>query len=213
MESASYLAAFRPDASSPTTLTETKSHAMSTESSSSPRPAADLQSIGWWIESADDEIYGPVSRATLVRFLSEGVISPNTLVRHSAEFTKCPAMDVPGVREALPAGTSFLPHGDRLEEAWPRRKREQLALAADSIPCVWKNQPAVLVCLRCGAPYCDKYRARPRKSSFTFAGVARDGCITVDRSPGCSTCFCFTWCFSSYRLPWLLGCTRPALSI
>jgi uncharacterized RDD family membrane protein YckC len=141
---------------------------MSTQSPGSERPAADLQSIGWWIESADDEIYGPVSRATLVRFLSEGVISPNTLVRHSAEFTKRPAMDVPGVREALPAGTSFLPHGDRLEEAWPRRKREQLALAEDSIPCVWKNRPAVLVCLRCGAPYCDKYRAKPRKKQFYF---------------------------------------------
>jgi uncharacterized RDD family membrane protein YckC len=141
---------------------------MSTESLSSERPAADLQSIGWWIESADDEIYGPVSRATLVRFLSQGVISPNTLVRHSAEFTKRPAMDVPGVREALPADTSFLRQGDRLPEAWPRRKRERLALAQDSIPCVWKNRPAILVCLRCGAPYCDKYRIRPLKKQFYF---------------------------------------------
>jgi len=121
---------------------------MSTEPLSSQPPAADLQSIGWWIESADDEIYGPASRATLVRFLSEGVISPNTLVRHSTEFNKRPAMDVPGVREALPANASYLPHGDRLGEAWPRRKRDQLALAQDSIPCVWKNRPAVLVCRR-----------------------------------------------------------------
>jgi uncharacterized RDD family membrane protein YckC len=141
---------------------------MSTEPLSSERPAADLQSIGWWIESADDEIYGPASRATLVRFLSEGVISPNTLVRHSTEFNKRPAMDVPGVREALPASTSYLPHGDRLGEAWPRRKRDQLALAQDSLPCVWKNRPAVLVCLRCGAPYCDKYRGRPFKKQFYF---------------------------------------------
>jgi uncharacterized RDD family membrane protein YckC len=141
---------------------------MSTESLSSERPAADLQSIGWWIESTDDEIYGPVSRATLVRFLSQGVISPNTLVRHSAEFTKRPAIDVPGVREALPAETAFLPHGDRLQEAWPRRKREQLALAQDSLPCVWKDRPAVLVCMRCGAPYCEKYRIRPLKKQFYF---------------------------------------------
>ena len=47
-------------------------------------------------------------------------------------------------------------------------QREQLALAEDSIPCVWKNRPAVLVCLRCGGPYCDKYRAKPRKKQFYF---------------------------------------------
>lgn len=141
---------------------------MPTEPLVSERPTADLQSIGWWIESADDEIYGPVSRATLVRFLSQGVISPNTLVRHSVDFKKRPAMDVPGLREALPGDTAFLPHGDRLGEVWPRRKRDQLALAQDSIPCVWKNRPAILVCLRCGGPYCEKYRGKPFKKQFYF---------------------------------------------
>jgi uncharacterized RDD family membrane protein YckC len=137
-------------------------------SSDSPGPGLDLNSIGWWVESADDDVYGPVSRATLVKFLADGVISPNTLVRHSTESTKRPAVDVPGVREALPSGVNFLPHGDRLEATWPRRKQDQLALAQDSIPCVWKNRPAVLVCLRCGAPYCEKYRAKPFKKQFYF---------------------------------------------
>jgi uncharacterized RDD family membrane protein YckC len=135
---------------------------------STDHPRLDLYNIGWWIESTDDEIYGPVSRATLVRFLTEGVISPNTLVRHSTEATKRPAADVPGVRGALAASVNFLPHGDKLAQAWPRRKKEQLALAQDSIPCVWKNRPAVLVCLRCGAPYCEKYRAKPFKKQFYF---------------------------------------------
>jgi uncharacterized RDD family membrane protein YckC len=130
--------------------------------------AADRYSIGWWIESADEEICGPASRATLVRFLTDGVISPNTLVRHCTETTKCPVIDAPGVRELVPAGTSFLLHGDRLAEAWPRRSKERLALAQDSIPCVWKNRPAILVCLRCGAPYCEKYRVKPFKRQYYF---------------------------------------------
>ncbi|HET6323930.1 MAG TPA: RDD family protein [Planctomycetaceae bacterium] len=130
--------------------------------------AGDIYSIGWWIESADDEIYGPVSRATLGRFLNQRVLSPNTLVRHCTEPTKRPVIDVPGVREGLPAGASLLAHGDKLGEAWPRRKRERLALAQDSLPCVWKNRPAVLVCVRCGAPYCEKLRAKPFKRQFYF---------------------------------------------
>jgi uncharacterized RDD family membrane protein YckC len=129
---------------------------------------ADIYSIGWWIESADDDVYGPASRATLGRLLHRGVISPNTLVRHCTEPTKRPVIDVPGVREGLPTGASLLAHGDKLSEAWPRRKAERLALAQDSIPCAWKKRPAVLVCLRCGAPYCEKYRAKPWKRQFYF---------------------------------------------
>jgi uncharacterized RDD family membrane protein YckC len=97
--------------------------------------ASDIYSIGWWIESADDEIYGPASRATVARFIAERVISPNTLVRHCTEMIKRPAIDVPGVRESLPAGTSFLLHGDMLSGTWPRRNKERLALAKDSLPC------------------------------------------------------------------------------
>lgn len=130
--------------------------------------SSDIYSIGWWIESADDDTYGPASRATLVRFLGEGVISPNTLVRHCTEATKRPAIDVPGVREAVSTGAPFLAHGDKLSETWPRRTKQRLALAEDSLPCVWKNRPAVLVCLRCGAPYCEKYRAKPFKRQFYF---------------------------------------------
>jgi uncharacterized RDD family membrane protein YckC len=135
---------------------------------SSDRPTLDLYDIGWWIESTDDEVYGPVSRKSLVRLLTSEIISPNTLVRHCTEQMKRPAVDVAGVREALPSGVNFLPHGDRLSEAWPSRKTEQLAAAQASIPCVWKNRPAILVCLRCGAPYCEKYRAKPLKKQFYF---------------------------------------------
>lgn len=129
---------------------------------------ADRYSIGWWIESADDEIYGPASRATLGRFLADGVISPNTLVRHCTEMAKRPVVDVPGVRDTIPAGANLLAHGDKLSAAWPRRKKDRLALAQDTIPCVWKNQPAVLVCLRCGGPYCQKLQAKPFNKQFYF---------------------------------------------
>src|SRR5580704_6548982 len=57
---------------------------------------SDTYAIGWWIESADDDVYGPVSRATLLRFLEGGVISPNTLVRHCTEPSSRPVADVPG---------------------------------------------------------------------------------------------------------------------
>ncbi|HZW31506.1 MAG TPA: RDD family protein [Isosphaeraceae bacterium] len=56
--------------------------------------------------------------------------------------------------------------GDRLAEAWPRRKRDQLALAEDSLPCAWHNRPAVLVCVRCHAPYCNRCRAKPFRKQF-----------------------------------------------
>jgi uncharacterized RDD family membrane protein YckC len=129
---------------------------------------ADTYAIGWWIESADDDIYGPVSRATLLRFLEGGVISPNTLVRHCTEPSSRPVADVPGVRQALTTKAPLLPHGDRLAEKWPRNRKERLALAEDSVPCAWKQRPAVLVCLRCGAPYCEKYRMKPFKRQFYF---------------------------------------------
>jgi uncharacterized RDD family membrane protein YckC len=56
--------------------------------------------------------------------------------------------------------------GDKLEEAWPRRSRDRQALAEDTIPCAWHKQPAVLICIRCHAPYCQKCQARPYKKHF-----------------------------------------------
>ena len=45
----------------------------------------DPYEIGWYVESADEETYGPVSRNTLVRWLEEKAITPNTLVRHCTQ--------------------------------------------------------------------------------------------------------------------------------
>ena len=49
--------------------------------------------FGWWIESTDEEIYGPVTKATLTRFLSEGLISPNTAIRHCTDANFAPVAD------------------------------------------------------------------------------------------------------------------------
>ena len=56
--------------------------------------------------------------------------------------------------------------GDQLAEAWPRKKRDQVALAEDALPCAWHKRPAVLVCVRCRAPYCNKCRAKPFRKQF-----------------------------------------------
>src|SRR5262249_47623792 len=45
----------------------------------------DPYEIGWYIESADEEIYGPVSRRALHHFLQDKTITPNTLVRHCTQ--------------------------------------------------------------------------------------------------------------------------------
>jgi uncharacterized RDD family membrane protein YckC len=123
--------------------------------------------IGWYIDSADEEAYGPVSRKTLRQFLEEGVISPNTLVRHCAQAEARPLADQPGgVDPALLEAKGSAALGDRLEEAWPRKKRDQQALAEDSLPCARHKKPAILMCVRCHAPYCSKCRAKPFKKQF-----------------------------------------------
>ena len=58
--------------------------------------------IGWWIESADEEVYGPASRETIQRFLREGVISRNTLVRHCTQAEARPVVDHPGMTDGVP---------------------------------------------------------------------------------------------------------------
>ena len=60
----------------------------------------DPYEIGWYIESADEETYGPVSRQTLHRFLEVGTISPNTLVRHCTQPEAAPAADQAAVMVA-----------------------------------------------------------------------------------------------------------------
>jgi uncharacterized RDD family membrane protein YckC len=56
--------------------------------------------------------------------------------------------------------------GDKLAEAWPRKKRDRLALSQGSVPCAWHKRPATLLCVRCHAPYCDKCRAKPLRKQF-----------------------------------------------
>jgi uncharacterized RDD family membrane protein YckC len=126
----------------------------------------DPYEIGWYIESSDDEIYGPVSRKTLGQFLEEGTISPNTLVRHCTQPEAVPVADQPALAEQLATVARGGAVGDKLEEAWPRRNRDRLALAQDGLPCAWHNRPAILVCVRCHAPYCRSCQAKPYRKQF-----------------------------------------------
>ena len=126
----------------------------------------DPYEIGWYIESADEEIYGPVSRKTLRRFLEEKTITPNTLVRHCTQPEARPAADQPGSWSSSAWSDKGSALGDRLAEAWPRKKRDRQALAEDSLPCAWHKRPAVLVCVRCHAPYCNSCRAKPFRKQF-----------------------------------------------
>jgi uncharacterized RDD family membrane protein YckC len=126
----------------------------------------DPYEIGWYVESADEETYGPVSRETLGRWLGEQVITPNTLVRHCTQVETRPLADQDVLRDRIPLEQAGLGVGDRLEEAWPRKGRDRLALAEGSAPCARHKRPATLVCVRCHAPYCDKCRMKPYKKSF-----------------------------------------------
>jgi len=130
--------------------------------------AMDPYEIGWWIESADEEIYGPVSRKTLRRFVEEEIITPNTLVRHSTQPDAKPAADHPGLMEGVNVAGKKWSASDRLAEKWPRRNRDRLALAEDALPCAYHNRQAILVCVRCQAPYCNRCRAKPFRKQFFF---------------------------------------------
>jgi uncharacterized RDD family membrane protein YckC len=137
--------------------------------------AMDPYEIGWYIESADEEIYGPVSRKTLRRFLEEQVISPNTLVRHCTQSEAKPAAEQAGIMDQFSAPAGGAAVGDRLAEAWPKRSRDRRALAEDALPCAWHKRPAVLVCVRCHAPYCNSCRARPFRKQFYLCRRCQGG--------------------------------------
>ena len=70
----------------------------------------DPYEIGWYIESADEEIYGPVSRKSLRRFLEEKTITPNTLVRHCTQPEARPAADQPVIMEQLSLDSEGIGH-------------------------------------------------------------------------------------------------------
>ena len=128
--------------------------------------AMDPYEIGWYIESADEETYGPVSRQALRRFLEDKTITPNTLIRHCTQPEARPAADQPVIMDQLGLVTTGSALGDRLSEAWPRKNRDQQALAEDTLPCAWHKRSAVLVCVRCHAPYCNRCRAKPFRKQF-----------------------------------------------
>jgi uncharacterized RDD family membrane protein YckC len=128
----------------------------------------DPYEIGWYIESADEEIYGPVSRKALRRFLEDKTISPNTLVRHCTQPEAKPAADQPVIMENVNLDASRPAVGDRLADAWPKKSRDRQALAEDTLACIRHKGPAVLVCVRCHAPYCSKCRAKPLRKQFFF---------------------------------------------
>jgi uncharacterized RDD family membrane protein YckC len=130
------------------------------------RAEMDPFEIGWYVESADEETYGPISRKALRRLLEEETITPNTLIRHCTQPEAKPAAEEPGIMERLSLETSRSAVGDRLSESWPRKTRDRQALAEDSLPCAWHRRPAVLVCVRCHAPYCNKCRAKPFRKHY-----------------------------------------------
>jgi uncharacterized RDD family membrane protein YckC len=135
----------------------------------------DPYEIGWYIESADEDTYGPVSRKALRHFLEDSTITPNTLVRHCTQAEARPAADQPGMMDSLNLEVKGSALGDRLAEAWPRKKRDRLALGADSLPCAWHKRPAVLVCVRCHAPYCNSCRAKPARKQFFLCKRCQTG--------------------------------------
>jgi hypothetical protein len=128
----------------------------------------DPLSVGWWVEAADEELYGPISRETLRRFLSEGVVSPNTLVRHTSQPEAVPLADQPGMTAGVALTGRSPATGDRLADAWPRKWADKQALAAGPVPCVWHKRPAISYCIRCLAPYCYKCQQKPINKSFFF---------------------------------------------
>jgi uncharacterized RDD family membrane protein YckC len=121
--------------------------------------------VGWWIRSTDEEVYGPVSRATIWRYLEGGVLTADTLVRHSAAVEFHPVGDQVALRDGAAAATS---RGgpDRLADVWPRARNERLALAEGPMRCVRHRRPATQICMCCLAPYCERCRTFRRKAFY-----------------------------------------------
>ena len=131
------------------------------------------QDFGWWIESTDEEIYGPVTRATLIRFLTEGVISPNTAVRHCSQETFAAAADL-GFSSEL-TGPAPLRTGDTLGKSWPKKSRDRIALAESDVQCAYHKKPAILSCIRCLAPYCSKCQLKKRNATYFMCKKCQAG--------------------------------------
>jgi uncharacterized RDD family membrane protein YckC len=122
--------------------------------------------FGWWIQSTDESIYGPVTKDALLKFLQEGVISANTAVRHCTDATSAPVVDQ-GIHDGVDL-SSVKRTGDSLTELWPRRKRDREALANSDIECAYHHRFAILTCIRCLAPYCSKCRLSTRQGRTPY---------------------------------------------
>lgn len=124
---------------------------------------AHTRDFGWWIQSTDEEIYGPVTKTVLQDYLKRGVISANTSIRHCTVPEFSPVLDQGIIEGDTAPGT--VRTGDRMGEEWPRRKKQQLELAESEIECANHRRPAILTCIRCLAPYCYKCSMKKRASS------------------------------------------------
>src|SRR5262245_10266145 len=122
--------------------------------------AHDLMDIGWWLRSVDEDVYGPVSRATLKRFLEQGTVTPNTLARHSTTLDFRPLGDHEALRALVGQTSAQFGARDRLGEVWPKKAKERLALAEGPMRCKKHNRPATQVCNVCEGPYCEKCRVK-----------------------------------------------------
>lgn len=120
--------------------------------------------FGWWIESTDEEIYGPVTKATMTRLLTEGVVSPNTAVRHCTDASFAPLADQ-GITDGLNL-TGTRRTGDTLGENWPKKTKDRLALAQSDVECAYHRRPAILTCIRCQAPYCAKCQMKKKRQTY-----------------------------------------------
>lgn len=125
----------------------------------------DRMDIGWWIKSTDEELYGPVSRATILRYLDQAVITPDTLVRHSVAVEFHPVGDQSAFRDG-PARATRPDGRDRIAEVWPRKRKERLALAEGAMRCMRHNRPATQICMCCLGPYCEKCRTNKKKPFY-----------------------------------------------
>lgn len=121
---------------------------------------ASSRDFGWWIESTDEQTYGPVTAETLRRFLTEQKISLNTLVRHCTDESAAPLVEQ-GLCDGLDV-SRFKRSGDTLAESWPRRTKARLELGAGDVECARHRRPAILTCIRCEAPFCPKCQLKRR---------------------------------------------------
>lgn len=145
----------------------------------------DRMDIGWWIRSTDEELYGPLSRATIWGYVKDGAVSADTLVRHSAAVGFLPIADQEALRDG-PASAARRGAPDRLAEVWPRTRRERRALAEGPMRCLRHRRPATQVCLCCLGPYCDSCRPFRGKAFYYCKRCqarmdhARGGALMVD---------------------------------